>query len=312
MAKAYSDLQPYLTFVLAVTLCSLQPRAIHAAPWTLPQGASYANVVSFWTSSEHFYNATSERTLFLNNGTSRVFGFSVEGSHGLTSWLMLSGNLPVLWYKLQDDVILDEGRSLGDLRASTRIRTPFHRPVVAAIEAGIKFPTASTKDPARAQVGEGQYDFELLGSVGKRLPLLGVRVSVDAGYRWRRRNADTGFKPSNEVLYRMELGYDASRRLSFNTLVDGFKGGDGDARVFGLTSSTLTARNLVVLAPNITYRLNRNFELMMASNVPLAGKRSYAGKQFVLGLAYNRADLNQVFGLGGFSNPRGGSCCTIQ
>lgn len=299
-------------FFAALLLGILSTAPVQSAPWTLPQGGIYLYAGGFHTQSQSFFNSTSERTEFLNDGTSRVSGLSFEGSYGITHWLMVSGSLPILWYRLEDNVILDEGRSLGDTRVSARFRVPFQGPIVAAVETGIKVPTATAKDPTRARVGEGQYDFELMGSIGKRLPSLNLRASLDAGYRWRRRNNGTGVKPGNEVIYRLELSYDLSRRVTLNAFVNGFNGEEGDARLFGRTVPTLAEQELTSIAPNLTYRLNRNFEVVLSANIPLAGKRSYAGQQFVIGMAFNRSQWDKVRGLGGFSSPSGGGCCSIQ
>jgi hypothetical protein len=184
--------------------------------------------------------------------------------------------------------------------------------VAFAVEGGVKLPTATTRDPTRARVGEGQRDFELTGSLGRFFPAAGLRLSGDAGYRWRQRNQDTGFKPGDEVVYRLELGYQTNSRLSVKAFIEGFDGEGGNARVFDLIAPARQERRLTALMPNLSYRLDRNFELQLLASLPLAGKRFYAGKQFAVGIAYNRESLNRAPGAGGFSSPRGGGCCTIQ
>jgi len=295
-----------------VLLYGLGPSPAHASPWTLSQGGLYTYGGFFWTRSQRFFNTEAERTEFLNNGTSQVYGLVLEGAYGVTRRLMLSGSLPVLWYELQDIYLRDTGRSLGDARVAARFHA-MDRPFATAVEAGVKFPTAETKDPSRAQVGEGQYDFELVGSMGKQVPFTGLRISLDAGYRWRRRNPDTRFKPGDEFIYRVEMGYELTRRFAVNTLVDGFDGGGGNARAFGLSvPAARTARRLTVLAPALTYRFNREVELHLSASLPLAGRQSYAGSLLVLGISYNQSRLYKVAGPGGIPSPRGSGCCRIQ
>lgn len=293
-------------------LHGLGPSPVHASPWTLPQGGLYAYGGFFWTQSQHFFNTDAERTEFLNNGTSQVHGLVLEGAYGVTRRLMFSGSLPVLWYELRDIYIRDAGRSLGDVRVAARLRV-MDKPFATAVEAGVKFPTAEIKNPSRAQVGEGQYDLELVGSMGKQVPFTGLRISLDAGYRWRRRNPDTGFKPGDEFIYRVEMGYELTRRFVVNTLVDGFEGGGWNTRAFGLSvPAARTARQLVVLVPGLTYHLNWEVELHLSATLPLAGRQSYAGNLLLLGISYNRSRLYKVAGPGGIPSPRGSGCCRVQ
>ena len=282
-----------------------------ASPWTLGRGDVYGFVGFFRSRTHHFFDSDSNRRTFLNDGTSRVRGFSLAGSFGVTNRLMVSGSLPIVWFKLQDNFVTEQGRSLGDTRLSLRYRT-FDGPIMAAVEGGVKFPTATARDPARVQIGEGQYDYELLGSVGRYWFFEGIRASVDAGYRWRRRNGDTGFKPGNERILRLEMSYTPNSRLSLSTLVDGFSGSDGNAKVFSLTASTLTARHAASLIPTVSYRISGPWQVAVSASLPLAGRRTYAGRQFALGFSYNGAALDKQLSIGGFSNPRGGSCCSIQ
>ena len=281
-----------------------------ASPWSLPQGGIYAYAGTFWTQSHHFFDADAQRTEFLNDGTSRVYGLSLEGAYGISDRLMISGALPLLRYRLADDLVTDAGSSFGDTRISLRYRA-FEGPFAAALEGGIKLPTATAKDPSRAQVGEGQYDFEIIGSVGKWFPHRRLTASVDVGYRWRRRNDDTGFRPGDERIFRSELSYDLTPEISVGALVDAFDGSDGDARLFGMVIPSQTRRRTTRVNPSVTYHLSGPWDLSGSASVPLAGRRSYGGKQFVFGISYNQG-LERLSGLGGFSSPRGTSCCSIQ
>ena len=292
---------------LALLLWGDQARA---SPWSLPQGGIYAYVGTFWTRSHHFFDADAERTEFLNDGTSRVYGLSLEGAYGISDRLMISGALPLLRYRLADDLVTDAGSSFGDTRISLRHRV-FEGPFAAALEGGIKFPTAAAKDPTRAQVGEGQYDFEIIGSVGKWFAHRRLAASVDVGYRWRRRNDDTGFRPGDERIFRWELSFDLTPGVSIGALIDAFDGDDGDARVFGMVVPSQTRRRTTRVNPSVTYHLAGSWELSGSASVPLAGRRAYGGKQFVIGVSYNQG-LDRLSGLGGFSSPRGTACCSIQ
>ncbi len=84
-----------LTWTL-LTTAALPVIRSAASPWTLGRGDLYGVVGLFRTRSHHFFDSDSNRRTFLNDGTSRVRGFSVEGSFGITNRLMVSGGLPIV------------------------------------------------------------------------------------------------------------------------------------------------------------------------------------------------------------------------
>ena len=99
--------------------------------------------------------------------------------------------------------------------------------------------------------------------------------------------------------------------VSISALVEAFDGSDGDARLFGLVIPLKTRRRTTSANPSVTYHVSGQWDLSGSASVPIAGRRSYGGKQFVIGISYNQG-LERLSGLGGFSSPRGTSCCSIQ
>lgn len=281
-----------------------------AVPWTFPKGGVYAGVSFLGTRSRSVFNDSADRVRFLNNGLSRVAGVILDGAYGVTDALTFSATVPVLFYQLRDDFVLEEGISLGDVRASVRYRL-LNRALVSSVEAGLKFPTATEADPARIQVGEGQYDIELVWSLGwGRRPLY---ASLDLGYRVRQRNEETGFKPGDEVIFRAGTGYRLSNRLSADLSLDGFWGQAGNSNAFGIQFRTArSARWLVTVAPGVAYRLMDRVGLDLRASYPMAGRNYYAGNLFTIALSFSSSEVVTSVGGAWVPTPRGGSCCRVQ
>lgn len=281
-----------------------------AAPWTFPKGGVYAGASLLGTRSRSLFNDSSDRVRFLNNGLSRVAGVTFDGAYGVTDALTVSATVPALFYQLRDDLVLEEGASLGDVRVSARYRL-LNRTLASSVETALKFPTATEADPARIQVGEGQYDIDLVWSLGWGRQSL--YASLDLGYRVRRRNGETGFKPGDEVLFRAGTGYRLSDRLSVGLALDGFWGRTGNTKAFNLNFQTSrSARRLVGIVPAVVYRLTDRVGLDLRASYPVAGRNSYAGNLFTIALSFSNSEVVTSAGGAWAPTPRGGSCCRVQ
>lgn len=296
--------------ILAVCLAGVSGAG--ASPWTLPQGEFYGRVSMLGTRSRWQFNDMSDRAKFLLNGTSRVMGGALDGAYGVRENLMVSAGLPVLFYHLRDDAALEKGRSLGDVRLAVRYRLLSNR-LAMAVETGVKFPTATRVDPARIQVGEGQYDFDGVLSAGFAWPSSPLYSSIDLGYRYRWRSGKTDFRPGNEFLCRFETGYRVAGRLSARLAVDGFISGEGNTRIFGVEiPGRFSRRSLLTATPGITLALMERVGLDLSTNFPLAGRNSYAGSHFFAGISYNSAGGRTLLNQTNIPSPQAGACCRIQ
>ena len=70
-------------------------------PWTLPKGGIYATASLLGTRSRSFFDDSTDRVRFLNNGLSRIAGVTLDGSYGVTDALTVSATVPVLLYRLR-------------------------------------------------------------------------------------------------------------------------------------------------------------------------------------------------------------------
>lgn len=283
-----------------------------ASPWTLPGGEFYGRVSLLGTRSRWQFNDGSSRVRFLRNGLSRVMGAAVDGAYGVRENWMVSVGVPVLFYRLWDDVTLEQGKSLGDIRFSTRYRV-ISRRVALAAEAGVKFPTATQTDPVRIQVGEGQYDFDGAVSAGFPWPSAPGYSSLDVGYRFRRRNGETGYRPGDDLFYRFDSGYQVAGRLAIRLSLDGFISGMGHTKIFGVdVPARFSNRKLLTAVPGLTLALKDRVGLDLSVTLPLFGRNSYAGSHFFAGIAYNSAGGQTLLNQTNIPNPQAGACCRIQ
>ncbi len=295
-----------------LALCLMATSVAQASPWTLPKGAFYGRASMLGTRSRWQFNDMSERVKFLMNGVSRVMGGTVDGAYGVRENLMVSVGVPVLFYHLRDDAAMERGKSLGDIRLAARYR-PLAGRVALAVEAGVKFPTATQVDPARIQVGEGQYDFDGILSAGFAWPSRPGYSSAGVGYRFRLRSGKTDFRPGNEFLYRFETGYQVAGRLSARLTVDGFISGEGNTKIFGVeVPGRFSSRNLLTALPGITLALKDRVGLDLSTNFPLLGRNGYAGSHFSAGLSYNSAGGRTLLNQTNIPAPQAGACCRIQ
>jgi hypothetical protein len=236
----------------------------------------------------------------------------VDGAYGVRENWMVSVGVPVLFYHLRDDATMERGKSLGDIRVSSRYRI-FSKRVALATEAGAKFPTATQVDPTRIQVGEGQYDFDGALSAGFAWPSAPGHSSFDVGYRFRRRNRETGYRPGNDLFFRSESGYQAGGRLSVRLSLEGFISGMGHTKIFGVdVPARFSNRKLLTAAPGLTLALKDRVGLDLGANLPLFGRNSYAGSHFLVGLSYNSAGGRTLLNQTNIPNPQAGACCRIQ
>ncbi|WP_238314656.1 hypothetical protein, partial [Methylobacterium crusticola] len=72
---------------------------------------------------------------------------------------------------------------LSDIRALAKFRL-LSKPLVLAFKAGLKVPTGEFKnEDGLIPVGEGQWDFDFVGQVGRSFWPLPLYGNIDLGYR---------------------------------------------------------------------------------------------------------------------------------
>ncbi|MFQ5627811.1 MAG: hypothetical protein ACE5I1_03545 [bacterium] len=278
---------------------------LHAGGWTLPKGR-------LWLKSAIYYQSTSSRFCTSQDAQSLAFqqagcssaghsapfdpfiGGDVEAlavftelAYGVTSRFELGVQVP--FYSLQFTNLADPNRptseSIGDVRFYAKYLF-LQKPFVASFRVGAKSPTGKFNvDAEVVNVSEGQWDIEFFGEVSKSFWPLPVYASVGAGYRMRSDNDDFEHTLENELMVLAEAGINLSSRLLLKGTFDWLRGQRPKIKLTG--DPLLWRRELMTLAPALSYQVFQDFHLEGAVRFPLRGRDFPDSPQFITSLSYS-------------------------
>ena len=131
-------------------------------------------------------------------------------------------------------------------------------------------------------VGEGQWDYEAWVEAGLSLYPLPAYAVLWLGRRWRTLNQETTRHPGDEFLLLAEFGV-TSLVGSFGgkVVLDGNIAETGSIQGVAVSSDE---REILYLAPGLTYQITPSTILETAIRIPLRGTNFPAGNQLVIGL----------------------------
>lgn len=280
---------------LAFVAFLFHPSTSQAGAWTLPKGR-------LWIKSAFFYQATSEQFCSGNlafcsrhqrapfdpfiGGRSKSLAVFTEASYGLTGWLDLGVQIPYFNLEFRDISNPSRPRTskFGDVRFYARYRL-FTDPVVASIRLGVKSPTGGVNvDSEVVPIGEGQWDLEFYGDVGRSFTSFSGYANLSLGYRVRRRNDRFDFKPGDEASLLLEGGWTVIPRLMVKGTLHYLY--SGHPRSLGFTFMS-QRRELLTASPVLLYKPVADLTLEALIRLPLRGQGFPAGPQFGFGLSYS-------------------------
>jgi hypothetical protein len=272
------DLRSAAALSLVLALAGLPAPAL-AGAWVLPRGKSWVGVSLMFQDTTERYFLDRRRIPYFFEGRNRTTAAFFDYRRGLVDGLEASAQLPV--YSLRFDDLADRRRStgLGDLRLGLRYNV-LKAPLVATVGAAIKFPTGDFVNDAEViPVGEGQYDVEVTGELGRSLWPRPGYVTAQIGYRFRAANREVGIDPGDEVFGSLEGGYTVAGRMSLKGLVRALYG--FDATSFGLPLAS-RRREIVYVQPGVSLRLGSAGGLELSTPISLRGRNYPAGIVFSL------------------------------
>jgi hypothetical protein len=249
----------------------------HAGAWTQPKGTNWLKIGFMYQDTTERYFLNKERIPYFFDGRNRTRALLFEYVRGVTDRLDVKVQLPV--FDVSFDDLSDERQStgLGDFRIESRYNL-VRDPLVFTVGGTIKFPTGEfINDAEIVPVGEGQYDFDVFGEVGRSLWPINAYVTGKLGYRFRTENQETGVAFGDEIVWRAEFGYRFSPRLSSKVLFRGLHG--FEATSFGLTIDTLR-RQIVYIEPGVLLNLTPRHSIEVTVPVSLGGRNWPAGPVF--------------------------------
>ena len=223
-------------------LCS--PVGAFAGAWTLPQGQLWTKVTLFQQEADEWYLASPEyaggqvqpagaRRPYRFNGRYQSKAVFLEAFYGVTDRLDLGVQAPYLIQEYGDDTFLESSADagLGDLRVFAKVRA-LSAPAVLTLKLGAKAPTGDfTNADGVIPVGEGQWDFDFIGQLGRSFWPLPLYANLDLGYRVRMKNEDIDRDPGDEWFFNAEVGVNLGRRLLHFTVLIGRAPGRIETRV---------------------------------------------------------------------------------
>ena len=183
------------------------------------------------------YVIDGERIPYFFDGRNRTRALFFKYVRGITDRWDVKAQLP--FFNIAFDDIADERTSngLGDLRIESRYNL-VRVPLVLTVGGAIKLPTGEfVNDAEIVPVGEGQYDFDVFVEVGRALwPVRGY-VTGKIGYRFRTKNQEIDIDFGDELIWRVEGGYQFGTRIYSKIVLRGLHGFESTS--FGLSIDSL-------------------------------------------------------------------------
>ena len=262
---------------------------VGAGAWTLQRGQFWGKLTYFQQHTEEWYvgkgrfgtPGTRARYDFDGQYESRAIFF--ESLYGVTDRLDLGLQIPYFDQSFTN-IAFAEPRTdtgLSDIRALAKLRL-LSKPLVLALKTGVKVPTGEFKnEDGLIPVGEGQWDFDFVGQMGRSFWPLPLYGNIDLGYRVRTRNEQIDRDPGDEWFLNAEVGYQLARQLMLVGKCEVLR--SKPAIVFGSIEAEI--KRITYLTPALLYTIGQRTMIEAAVRFSLNGRNFPAGRQFVLGLA---------------------------
>ena len=279
-------------------LCCLLcwPTGVFAGAWTLPQGELWTKVTLFRQEAHEWYIASPEFTdgEIQKVGTRRSYRFNgkyqskaifIETFYGVTDRFDIGAQVPYFAQQFADDTRLKSPSESGfsDLRLFAKWRA-LDAPALLTLKLGAKIPTAEFRnEDGIIPVGEGQWDFDFIGQVGRSFWPLPLYANLDVGYRVRLKNDEIDRDPGDEWFFNAEVGINLTRRVLLMTKVEGLRG--KAATDFGSIENRSQIKRITYLSPVLSVGLNDRAALELGVRYTLNGRNFPAGHQVTLGLS---------------------------
>ncbi len=251
----------------------------HAGAWTQAKGTHWLKAGFGWQDTTERYFIDGERIPYFFDGRNLTRALFIEYVGGLTGRWDVKVQLPVFGISFDD--IADDRSSTGpgDLRIESRFNV-LREPLVLTVGGTVKLPTGEfVNDAEIVPVGEGQYDFDLFAEVGRSLwPVRGY-LTGKIGYRFRTVNPETEIDFGDEIVWRVEGGYQFTGRLQGKLTVRGLHGFETSS--FGLTLESLR-RAIAYVEPGVSLALGPSRGLELSVPISVGGRNWPAGPVFNL------------------------------
>ena len=282
---------------------ALLPQAADAGAWTLGKGNLWSKVTFLsQTTDEHYDGGGSavKMPLDARYQTRQVF---FDLFYGVKDGIDLGLQIPLVRNKFVDkddgnDVAtpppaLETESGLSDLRGYAKFKLLDQSQLVGTLKLGFKTPIGEYRPvPEALSVTDGQWDFEVVGQIGRSFWPLPVYTNFDLGYRIRGEYKDTdgvepdrSYTPGPELVFNAEAGYSPMDRLLVALKFEGLSGAKYDA-LSNPGEPEKLSQSVTYLAPTVLVDLNPDLSIEASARMTASGNRYFAGPTWTVGLSY--------------------------
>ena len=171
----------------------------------------------------------------------------------------------------------------SDLRTFAKFRL-LQRPAILTVKVGTKLPTGDFKNEVGLiPVGEGQWDFDFVGQLGRSFWPLPIYANVDLGYRVRKQNKQILRDPGDEWFINAEMGINLTSSLLAMAKYDMLRG--DPSTDFGFLKNQSEIKRITYLSPTLSYALDEQLAIELAVRFSLNGRNFPAGHQIAVGVS---------------------------
>jgi protein XagA len=262
-----------LTLLLAIALAP--PAA--AGPWTPERGHGQVIVTFGAYSTRESFTQQGDRSEFGFDGKFRKLEINPYFELGVTDRLTFIANTFVIRSEFSNTFGAQKNSGLGDSTIGLRYRlTDTNRPVIIAMQGGVKLPTAGSGQP---NLGNQQVDVDgrlvVGGSLGKssRPPFW----TVEGGFRYRAEG------PADELKFEGTLGAYVLPRLMLLGQVTATKGlKNNDQVLAGLDPTLSPDYDLTRAQGSVVVSVAARSRIQAGAFIHAAGRNTGAGSGFLV------------------------------
>ena len=304
MQASIHRLRSHSTLFLGVAVgVALLPGAADAGAWTLGKGNVWSKINFMTQSTDQHYDSEGKAVEIPLDARYQSRQVYLDLFYGVRDGVDLGLQVPFVSSKFVDkdegnDVgtpppALETESGLGDLRGFAKIQLLDQSQLVGTLKLGFKTPIGEYRPvPEALSVTDGQWDFEVVGQIGRSFWPTPVYANLDLGYRMRGAYSDTddaepdrSYTPGAELIFNVEAGYTPLDRLVVALKFEGLSGAEYDAINNPGQPETLS-QSVTNLVPTVLVDLSPNLSLEAAARVPTSGNGYFAGPTWALGLSY--------------------------
>ena len=302
-----------VTPLLIVALSILLPQMASAGAWTLGKGQVWSKITYMSLSTNEHYDNDGNVGEIPARYKSQQLYFDVY--YGLHDRIDVGVKIPYISNEFVDvspehpfsGAPDKKDSGLGDVRGVAKINLVQSADLVGTLKLGFKAPVGEYREvPEALSITGGQWDFEVVGQLGRSFWPVPVYGNVDLGYRLRGEYADPNpsdaggvdrtYTPGAEIVFNAEAGYSPMDKLLVALKYESIIGAEYDTINNPPAGSQVETLNQSVayLAPTVLVGLHPSVSLEAQARMTVSGSRYFAGSTYGVGLSFTADLIEQV------------------